>query len=109
MCVRIDKSGENNAPTGIHNLRVACVVRDLRARTDYVDLSVADQHSAIANDCRLGHLCADARPFRARKRDQLRSVKNSQRLHDLLSLLSTMPVMVLNCASDADLIFRTLS
>ena len=91
MRVRIDKSRQqNDAPFCIDDLRIARLLLDLVARTDDVDLAVANQHSAIANDRELRHFGADARPFRTSQRDKLRRVKKSDRLQDLPILLSTI-------------------
>ena len=46
---------------GIDNLAVGLVFFDLRARTDDVDLTVANKHAAVANDREIGHLGANAR------------------------------------------------
>ncbi len=50
MRVRIDESRHHNASTGIDNFFVANIPFDLSARTNTLDLPVADEHSAIAND-----------------------------------------------------------
>ena len=77
MGVRINKSGKHKSPTKIDNVRVARFLLDLITRSDDVDLSIANEQSAVANDSKLGQFLADARTFRARQRDQLRGVKKS--------------------------------
>ena len=62
MC--IDKSRQYNSPSCIDNLRVARVFPDLLTRADDVDLAVANQHSAVANDREVGHFVADTRTLR---------------------------------------------
>src|SRR5438132_12156869 len=54
------------------------------AFTDDVDLAVADQHSAIADNRQLRHLCANARSLRTCQRDQLRSMDNGDGAHEVL-------------------------
>ena len=71
MRVCIDKSGQNNAPNGIDNLRVACLFLDLVAEANDIDLAIADQHSAVANDRQVGHLRADTRSARPSQGNQL--------------------------------------
>jgi hypothetical protein len=65
----IDKSGKNKTPAGIDNFHIACVLCDLFARPDDVDLAVADQHSSIADNRRLRHLRANARSLWTCQRD----------------------------------------
>ena len=50
MRMRIYESRHHNATAGIHNFCVANILFDFVARTDALDLAVADEHSAIAND-----------------------------------------------------------
>ena len=50
MRVCIDESRQNNPPSGIDDLRIVCLFLDLVAQADDIDLAIADQHSAVAND-----------------------------------------------------------
>src|SRR5206468_11526922 len=100
MCMRINKSRKNDFPASIDNFRVACLLLDLTTGADELDSAVANQQSTIANDPELRQLRTYARPPRASERDQLRSVKNSQCLHDLLNLLSTAWLISLNFATE---------
>jgi hypothetical protein len=75
MRVRIDESRHYNAPTRIYNFRVADILFDLSARTDFLDLAVADEHSAIANNREFPHLRTNTRALWAGQRDNLRSVQ----------------------------------
>src|SRR5438309_9022165 len=78
MRVRIDESRHYNAPTRIDNFFVANILFDLSARTDFLDLAVADKHSSIANDPECRHLSLDARALWSAQRDELRSVQDGQ-------------------------------
>ena len=49
-----------------------------------VDLIVANQNSAVANDSELRKFFTDPRPLRSHKCDQLRRVKKSERLQAIL-------------------------
>ena len=109
MRMRIDKSRQHNATAGINDLRAARFLFDFITQADTVDFAITNEHSAIANNCQLAHFSANARPFRTSEGDQLRNVKNSQCLHDSLSLPSTTCLMFLNCASESALIFRSFS
>src|SRR5256885_2199352 len=99
MRVRINESGKDDTPAKIDNLRATGFLFDFVTLSDDVDLAVANQHSAIANDSELGQFLADARTFRARQRDELRRVKKSERLQ--VSLLSTIWSIFLNSDSES--------
>src|ERR1700730_2609337 len=72
MRVRIDEGGQYNFAFGIDDFRFPCLLLDLLTRTDDIDLAVANQHPAVANDSQV----------RSGNGDQLGSVKNSERLQD---------------------------
>jgi hypothetical protein len=78
MRVRIDESRHYNAPTRIDNFCIANILFDLIGRTDPLDLPVADEHSAIANDPERRQLCPDARALWSAQRDELRSVQDGE-------------------------------
>ena len=80
MC--IDKTRKNNLAACVDNFCVGCVLLDFIAGSDAVDLSIANAHAAVANNREVGHLSANARPFRARQRDQLCSVKDRERVQE---------------------------
>src|SRR6266478_4857848 len=82
MCMRIDKSRKDNPSTSINNLGVAGVPLDLITGTDDVDPAIVNEHSAVGNDSEFRHLSANARSFRTRQCDELRSVKNGERAHE---------------------------
>ena len=84
MRMRIDESRHYNAAARIHNFRVGNILFDLIARTDSLDLPVADEHSAIANDPELRQPCPGARAVRSGQSNKLRGVKDSERTHDSL-------------------------
>ena len=96
MGVRIDKSGKHNPPAKIDyrqsgsDLRVTRCLFDFVARTDDVDLAVANKQSAAANDSQLGQFIANARTLRARQGDELSRVKKSERLQALNNLSMTI-------------------
>jgi hypothetical protein len=50
MRVHIDESRHYDAPTRIDNFSVANILFDLIARTNFLDLAVADEHSAIVHN-----------------------------------------------------------
>src|SRR5436309_14680782 len=79
MGVRIAKSGKHKPTAEIDNLRVTRCLFDFVARTDDVDLAVANKQSAVANDSKPGQFIANARTLRARQRDELSRVKKSER------------------------------
>src|SRR6266480_4905243 len=105
MGVRINEARQHNSPPKIDNLRALRFLFDFVARTDDVDLAVANQHSAVASDSELGQFLADARTFRARQRDELRRVKKSERLQ--VSLLCTIWSIFLNSDSESVCSFWT--
>jgi hypothetical protein len=76
--MRIDKSRHYNAPTRIENFCVANILFDLIARTYLLNLPVADEHSAIANNPYFRQLCAEARTLWSAQRDEFRSVQNGE-------------------------------
>jgi hypothetical protein len=78
MRMRIDKARQYNTPASVNDLSSARFLFDLIARTDTVDFAVANQHSAIADNCQLGHFGPDAWLCRTSQRDQLRDVKNGK-------------------------------
>jgi hypothetical protein len=78
MRVRIDESRHYNAPTRIDNFFVANILFDLSARTDFIDLAVVDEHSAIANNREFRHLRTNARTLWTGQRDNLRSVQDRE-------------------------------
>jgi hypothetical protein len=78
MRVRIDESRQHNAPTSVNDLCILRFLFDLAAGPDTFDLVATNEHSAIANNCQLGHFRPDARPCWTSQRDQLRDVKNSK-------------------------------
>ena len=78
MRVRIDKSRQHNASASINDLRAARFLFDLIARTDCLDLAVADEHSAIVNDPERRQLCPDTRALWSAQRDELRSVQDGE-------------------------------
>ena len=82
MRMRIDKAGQNDPADGINNFAIYRFFFDLRARSNDADLTVADEHPAVANDREIGHFVANAWPVRTRQRHKLRCVKNSDRLQD---------------------------
>ena len=69
MRVSVDKSRQHNASASVNDLRAARFSFDLIARPNAVDLVIADQDPAIANDSELRHLCANAWALRTRERD----------------------------------------
>src|SRR5205809_5659524 len=81
MRVRIDKSRKDNPSTSINNLRVTRVLLDLITGSDDIDPAIMNEHSAVGNDSEFRHLSANARSFRTRQCDELRSVKNGERAH----------------------------
>jgi hypothetical protein len=93
MRVRINKPWENDPTRKIDNLGIARVLLDFIAARDDVDLAVANQHSAVANDRKFGHLRADARSFFARQSNELRSVEDSERAHEDNSIGGTRAVV----------------
>ena len=84
MRVRIDESGKQNALAKIDNFRIARFFFDLIAQTDDVDLAIANQDSAVANDSELGQFFTDSRMLWSGKRDELGRVKKSERLQTIL-------------------------
>ena len=78
MRVAIDESRHHNAPACIHNFRIATILFDLIARTDPLNLPVADEHPAIANDPQFRQLCPDARTLGSAQRDELRRVQDNE-------------------------------
>ena len=82
MRMRIDKSRKDNPSTSINNLGVTRVLLDLIAGTNDIEPAIANKHSAIANDPEWRHLRANARSFRTRQCDELRSVKNGEGAHE---------------------------
>jgi hypothetical protein len=48
--MRIDEARHHDPSVRIHNFPVTDIRFDLIARTDSLDLPVADEHSAVAND-----------------------------------------------------------
>jgi hypothetical protein len=78
MRVRIYESRHHNASACIHNFRIAKIFFDLIARTYLLDLPVADEHSAIANNPYFRQLCAEARALWSAQRDEFRSVQNDK-------------------------------
>ena len=82
MRVRIDKSRHHYTTLGIHNFSVANILFDLGTRTDALDLAVADEHPAVANDLERGQLCSDPRTSWSSQRDELRRMQNSEGIHE---------------------------
>ena len=78
MRMRIDESRHYNASIGIDNFCVANILFDLIARTDSLDLAVADEHSAIRNDPEFRQLWPNARALGSAQRDELRSVQDRE-------------------------------
>src|SRR6266567_3651211 len=105
MGVRIDKPGKHKPPAEIDNLRITRCLFDFVARTDDVDLAVANKQSAVANDSKRGQFIANARTLRARQRDELSRVKKSERLQ--VSLLCTIWSIFLNSDSESACSLRT--
>jgi hypothetical protein len=76
--MRIDESRQYNTPACIYNFRVANILFDLVARTSFLDLPVANEHSAVANNAQLRQLCPYARSLWSSQGDQLRSVQDRE-------------------------------
>jgi len=73
--VSIDKTWKDDAATDVNDLDVVRQTAfDFFRSSDGRNHAVADEHSAILNDGKVTEFGADARPFRAGKRDQLGSV-----------------------------------
>jgi hypothetical protein len=67
--MRIDESRDHNVSTGIHDFCITNILFDLVAGTDSLDLSVADEHSALANNPELRQLCPYTRALGSAQRD----------------------------------------
>ena len=76
--MRIDESRHYNAPTGIHDFRVGNIPFELIARTDFLNLPVTDEHSAIANNPELRQLCPNTLALRSSQRNELRRVQDGE-------------------------------
>src|ERR1043166_5547298 len=105
MRVRIDESRHRDAPPKIDKFRIFRFLLDFIARTDDVDLAVADQNSAVANDSELRQFLADARTFRTCESNQLRRVKKSERAQAIL--LCTISSIFLKFDSESAFSFST--
>src|SRR5262249_55302146 len=81
MRMRIDEPRHYNALTGVDNVCVAKILFDLITSADALDLAVADEHSAIANNPKLRHLRTNTRALWSAQRNNLRSVQNGESTH----------------------------
>jgi hypothetical protein len=85
--VRVNKPGQYDSPASVNDFTLTHAFLNLGARPDGHDHSIVNQHSPIVYDRQLRHFRPNPRSFRSGQRDKLRSVQNSQGIHDIVELL----------------------